>query len=48
MQTDCGEQIKTMDHLRRCLFLSQEWTTEDIMEYGEAAKECVFQWMKTE
>ena len=42
---DCREQTQTMDHLLRCPMLPQECTTEDLMEYDEAAKECVFQWM---
>ena len=42
---DCGEQTQTMDHLLKCPMLPQECTTEDLMEYNEIAKECVFQWM---
>ena len=42
---DCGEQTQTMDHLLKCPMLSQECTTEDLMEYNESAKECIFQWM---
>ena len=42
---DCGEQTHTMDHLLKCPMLPQECTTEDLMEYNETAKECVFQWM---
>ena len=42
---DCGEQPQTMNHLLKCPFLSPEYTTEDLMEYNEVAKECVFQWM---
>ena len=42
---DCGEQTPTMDHLVKCHMLPQESTIEDLMEYNEAAKECVFQWM---
>ena len=34
-----------MDHLLKCPMLPQECTTEDVMEYNEAGKECVFQWM---
>ena len=42
---DCGEQTHIMDHLLKCHMLPQECTTEDLMEYNETAKECVFQWM---
>ena len=42
---DCGEHTQTMDHLLKCPVLPQECTTEDLMEYNETAKECVFQWM---
>ena len=42
---DCGEKTQIMDHLLKCPMLPQECTTEDLMEYNEAAKECVFQWM---
>ena len=42
---DCGEQTQTMGHLLKCPMLSQECTTEDLMEYIEAAKEGVLQWM---
>ena len=38
---DCGEKTQTMDHLLKCHMLSQECTTEDLMEYNEDAKECV-------
>ena len=34
-----------MDHLLKCSMLPRECTTEDLMEYNEAAKECVSQWM---
>ena len=40
---DCGEQAQTMDHLLKWSMRSQEYTTEDLMEYNKAAKECVFQ-----
>ena len=33
----CGEQAQTMDHLLKCPMLPQECTTEDLMEYNEAA-----------
>ena len=33
---------QTMDQLLKCPMLSQECTTEDLMEYNKAAKECVF------
>ena len=39
---DCGEQTQTMDQKLKCPMLHQECTTEDLMEYNEAAKECVF------
>ena len=42
---DSGEQTHTMDHLLKCPMLPQECTTDDLMEYNEAEKECVFQWM---
>ena len=42
---DCGEQTQTKDHLLKCPMLPQECTTEDLMEYHETAKECVFQWI---
>ena len=42
---DCEEQTQTMDHLLKCPMLPCECTTEDLMEYNEVAKECVFQWM---
>ena len=42
---DCWEQTQHVDHLLKCPMLPQECTTEDLMEYNEAAKECVFQWM---
>ena len=42
---DIVEQTQTMDHLLTCHMLLQECTTEDLMEYNEAVKECVFQWM---
>ena len=41
----CGEQIQTMEHLLKCPMRPQERATEDLMEYNEVAKECVFQWM---
>ena len=31
-----------MEHLLKCSMRPQECTTEDLMEYNEAAKECVF------
>ena len=34
-----------MDYLLKCSMLSQQCMTEYLMEYNEAAKECVFQWM---
>ena len=34
-----------MDHLLKCPMLPQECTNEHLMEYNEAATECVFQWM---
>ena len=34
-----------MDHLLKCPMLTQECTTEDLMEYNEAVIECVFQWI---
>ena len=34
-----------MQLLLKCHMRPQECTTEDLMEYNEAAKECVFQWM---
>ena len=40
---DCGEQTQTMDHLLNGPMLTQECVTEDLMEYNEGAKECVFQ-----
>ena len=42
---DYGEQSQTMNHLLKCPMLPQECTTEDLMDYNEAAKEYVFQWM---
>ena len=30
-----------MDHLLKCPILPQECTTEDLMEYNEAVKECL-------
>ena len=42
---DCGDRTQTMDHLLKCPMLPQECTTEELMEYNETAKECVFQWM---
>ena len=42
---DCGEQTQTMGHLLKCPMLPQECTTEDLMEYNETVKVCVFQWM---
>ena len=42
---DRGEQTQTMAHLLECPMLPQECTTEDLMEYNETVKECVFQWM---
>ena len=42
---DCGEQTQTMDHLLKCPMLPQECTTDDLMEYNETAKECIFQWI---
>ena len=42
---DCGEQTQTVDHLLKSLMLPHERTTEDLTEYNEATKECVFQWM---
>ena len=42
---DFGEQSQTMDHLLKYPMLLQECTTEDLMEYNEAAKKCVFRWM---
>ena len=42
---DIVEQTQTMDHLLKCPMLPQECTTEDLMEYIEAVKGCVFQWM---
>ena len=38
---NCGEQTHTMDYLLKWPMLPQEYTTEDLMEYNEAAKECV-------
>ena len=35
-----------MEHLLTCPMRPQECTTKDLMECNEAAKECVFQWMK--
>ena len=34
---DCGEQKQTMDYLLKCPMLHQECTTEDLIEYNEAA-----------
>ena len=34
-----------MEHLLNCPTLPQECTTDDLMEYNEAANECVFQCM---
>ena len=42
---ECGEQTQTMDHLLKFPMLPQECMTEDLMEYNEAVKECVFQWI---
>ena len=42
---DYGEQTQTMDHLLKSPMLHQECTTEDLMEYTEAAKVGVFKWM---
>ena len=42
---NCGVQTQTMDHMLKCPMLQQECTTQDLMEYNETAKECVFQWM---
>ena len=42
---DCEDQTQTMTHLLKCPMLSQECTTEYLMEYNEVAKGCVFQWM---
>ena len=39
---DCGELTQTGDHLLKCPMLPQEYTNEDLMEYNEATKECVF------
>ena len=36
---------QTMDHLLKYPMLPQEYTTEYLMEYNEAAKKCIFQWM---
>ena len=42
---DYGEQTQNMDHMLKCPMLPQECTSDDLMEYTENAKECVFQWM---
>ena len=42
---DGAEQTQTMNHLIKCPMLPQECATEDVMEYNETEKECVFQWM---
>ena len=42
---DCRELTQTMDHLIKCHSLSQEYTTDDLVEYNEAAKQFVIQWM---
>ena len=34
-----------MDHLLKCPMVPQECTTEDLMEYNDAANVCVLQWM---
>ena len=36
-----------MNHLLKCHMLSQECSTEDLVEYNEAAKECVLQCMNS-
>ena len=38
-----GDRTQTMDHLLEWPMLPQACTTEDLMEYIEAVKECVFQ-----
>ena len=38
---DCREQRQTMEHLLKCPMLPQKCTNEDLMEYNEAANECV-------
>ena len=38
---DCAEQTQTMNHLLKCPLLSEECTTEDLMEYNEYAKVCL-------
>ena len=43
---DCGEHTQTMDHLLKSPMLPQECTTEDLLEYNNTTKECVFQWIK--
>ena len=42
---ECWEQTQTMDNLLKYPMLPQESTTEDLMEYNETAKDCVYQWM---
>ena len=42
---DCGEQIQIMEHLLKYHMRPQECTTENLTEYNEVAKECVFEWM---
>ena len=42
---DCAEQTHTMDHLLKCYMLPLECTTEDLIEYNAAAKQCALQWM---
>ena len=40
-----GKKTHTMDHLLKCHMLYQECTTKDLMDYNEAAKLCVVQWI---
>ena len=42
---DCEERTQTVDHLLKCPMLPQDWSTVDLIEYNEAAKECVLHWM---
>ena len=42
---DCGDKRHTIEYLLKCPMRAQEYTAEDLMEYNEVEKECVFQWM---